>query len=261
MSEKTIVGDLISFRGLVYAPLNENGVIFLFGKVAEDLNMYIEEIKPGFPDCIGKRFIGKGWESVAIEFEFKSSNFKLHKHDPKKCDIIVCWENDWKDCPLEVIELKTEIIGMENKPVLRPDKKVPPSKDISLGIFLNNSNENVKKWYNQLYEKMTAYDDNIWAKITASCSNWYSPLKSFVSIKKPPAQSITIECYSGKDAISGTTILNKQRSPNWSKFQIKDDADIPKAVDILMESHKRIKKAISEGKTTGIFSDGEQLKL
>lgn len=48
MAKKSIVGDLINFRGLVYSPMNENGVIFLFGKVVEDLNMYIEEIKPGY---------------------------------------------------------------------------------------------------------------------------------------------------------------------------------------------------------------------
>lgn len=59
MSEKSIVGDLINFRGLVYSPMNENGVIFLFGKIAHDLNMYVEEIKSGFPDCIARRFIGK----------------------------------------------------------------------------------------------------------------------------------------------------------------------------------------------------------
>ena len=34
--------------------------------------MYIEEIKPGFPDCIGRRFNGKGWERVRIEFEYFS---------------------------------------------------------------------------------------------------------------------------------------------------------------------------------------------
>jgi hypothetical protein len=70
MAKKSIVGDLINFRGLVYSPMNENGVIFLFGKVVEDLNMYIEEIKPGYPDCVGRRFTGKGWEEVSIEFEF-----------------------------------------------------------------------------------------------------------------------------------------------------------------------------------------------
>jgi hypothetical protein len=71
MTEKSIAGDLINFRGLVYALINENGVIFFFGKVVDDLNMNIEEIKPGFHDCIGRRFIGKGWERVAIEFEYQ----------------------------------------------------------------------------------------------------------------------------------------------------------------------------------------------
>ena len=42
MKSESVVGDLINFRGLVYSPLNENGVIFLFGKVMEDLNMYVE---------------------------------------------------------------------------------------------------------------------------------------------------------------------------------------------------------------------------
>ena len=27
-------------------------------------------------------------------------------HDPAKADIIVCWEHNWPECPLEVIELK-----------------------------------------------------------------------------------------------------------------------------------------------------------
>jgi hypothetical protein len=46
--DHSIAGDPANFRGLVYAPLNENGVIFLFGTVAGDLSMYVEEIKPGF---------------------------------------------------------------------------------------------------------------------------------------------------------------------------------------------------------------------
>jgi hypothetical protein len=104
VKERSIVGDLINFRGLVYSPINENGVIFLFGKVVEDLNMYIEEIKPGFPDCVGRRFVGKGWERVYIEFEYQSANFKAHGHEPENCDMIVCWEHDWLECPLEVIE-------------------------------------------------------------------------------------------------------------------------------------------------------------
>ncbi|MBD3351570.1 MAG: hypothetical protein GF364_08790 [Candidatus Lokiarchaeota archaeon] len=53
------------------------------------------------------------WQRVRIEFEYVSSNFQQHGHDPHQCDLIVCWEHDWKDCPLEVLELRTVINDLE----------------------------------------------------------------------------------------------------------------------------------------------------
>lgn len=107
--KRSIVGDPINFEGLIYGPLNENGVIFLFSKIHDKLGINIEAVQPGFPDAKGRRKSRKGWEDIWIEFEFKSSQFKAHNHDPKECDVIVCWEHDWKDCPIEVIELRTKI--------------------------------------------------------------------------------------------------------------------------------------------------------
>ncbi len=54
------------------------------------------------------------WERVRIEFEYKSSNFREHGHNPTKCDIIVCWEHDWKECPIKVVELKQVLAELEN---------------------------------------------------------------------------------------------------------------------------------------------------
>ena len=155
MSQRSVVGDLINFRGIVYAPVNENGVIFLFGKVAEDLNMYIEEIKPGFPDCVGRRFVGKGWERVSIEFEFLSSNFKQHGHNKDDCDLIVCWEHDWQDCPIEVIELKSEIMNLETHPVQRPGATEKGEKDLKkeMDTLIKGAGSipKVKEWYHQTF--------------------------------------------------------------------------------------------------------------
>ena len=108
-TKKAKYGKQIDFLGLRHAPLNKQGVIYLFGMLSKRLGFIIEAVRTDFPDCEGKRRIpGKRgrWERVAIEFEYKSSNFKEHRHNPNECDVIVCWENDWKDCPVEVISLK-----------------------------------------------------------------------------------------------------------------------------------------------------------
>ena len=90
--KKIQFGEPIDFRGLRFAPINEQGVVYLFGLIANDLNMRVESIQQGYPDCTAIRYVGRGkWERVNIEFEFKSSNFD---HDPDKCDILVCWEDD-----------------------------------------------------------------------------------------------------------------------------------------------------------------------
>lgn len=105
-TDRVILGERIDFRGLIHAPINEMGVVFLFGMVAEELGFVIESIQAGFPDCEGKRRLNKNrWQSVRIEFEYVSSNFLVHRHDVSKCDLIVCWKHDWNNCPLEVISL------------------------------------------------------------------------------------------------------------------------------------------------------------
>jgi hypothetical protein len=104
-------------RGLRHAPINEQGVVFLFGIVAYELGFIVEAVHAGYPDCEAKRRLdadGERWLKVRIEFEFRSRNFVAHGHDPAACDVIVCWEHDWPDCPLEVVELRRvidELVG------------------------------------------------------------------------------------------------------------------------------------------------------
>jgi len=102
-----LVGPPINFRGLIYAPVNENGVIFLFSKVAEDLGITIEGIQVKFPDAFGKKYEKDKGYPITIEFEYRSSEYERHGHPKDGCNLIVCWEHDWKECPIQVIELKS----------------------------------------------------------------------------------------------------------------------------------------------------------
>jgi hypothetical protein len=112
LDNRQVYGDPIDFRGLRHEPVNENGVVFLFGMVAHDLGYRVEAIQIGFPDCEAKRRIDRGqWQTVQIEFEYESKNFEDHRHDPKKCDVIVCWIHNWTECPddIEVLALSDVI--------------------------------------------------------------------------------------------------------------------------------------------------------
>ena len=102
------VGEPINFRGMVYAPLNEAGVVLLFSKVMDDLGIIYESSPPSGFDMVGRMRTDKGLELKYFEFEYRSSNFKAHGHDAAMVDYLVCWEHDWADCQqdLEVIELR-----------------------------------------------------------------------------------------------------------------------------------------------------------
>lgn len=107
-----LYGEPIDFRGLRHAPINEQGVVYLFGMVSRELGFYVEAIQQGFPDCEGKYLHDPSknlWAKARIEFEFRASGFREHGHDAEQCDFIVCWINDWQECPITVIELRREI--------------------------------------------------------------------------------------------------------------------------------------------------------
>ncbi len=46
------VGPRIDFPGLTYAPINEQGVVLLFGMLADDVGFSVESIRVQYPDAI-----------------------------------------------------------------------------------------------------------------------------------------------------------------------------------------------------------------
>jgi hypothetical protein len=117
LKDRCSYGNPIDFPGLRHEPVNEQGVVLLFGMLAKDLGYVIEAAQHGFPDCEAKRRVGpERWQRVRIEFEFESRNFWEHGHPASGCDVIVCWRHNWKECPenIEVVELSSVIKSLAN---------------------------------------------------------------------------------------------------------------------------------------------------
>lgn len=88
----------------------ENWVIFRFAcKVSQMEDIDIVFRGKGTDAILIKHENGEIVKAFNIEFEEHSSNFKVHKHDPSKCDLIVCAYDDWKKkypnekCPVPVL--------------------------------------------------------------------------------------------------------------------------------------------------------------
>jgi Homing endonuclease associated repeat len=107
---RPVYGPQIIFPGLAHEPVDEMGVVYVFGMVAHRLGFAVLRTQPNFPDCEALREVQPGkWQRVRIEFEYESRNFAKHRHNKDGCDLIVCWRHNWAECPsnLEVIELRS----------------------------------------------------------------------------------------------------------------------------------------------------------
>ena len=117
LQKRPTYGEPLDFPALRHEPVNEQGVVLLFGMVAKHLGYVVESVQAAFPDCEAKRQIApRRWQRVNIEFEFESRNFRDHGHPLTGCDVIVCWHHNWPDCPahIEVLELSTLIKSLRN---------------------------------------------------------------------------------------------------------------------------------------------------
>jgi len=119
------------FCGLVYAPSYEQEVVALFFLLLQHMErrFVVEEVRQDFPDCSLWEFTAAGTRTCKrVEFEIQSGDFAAHGHDPANCDLIVCWEHNWRQCPIEVVELRSEWqrLSDPHRFLLYPDQQRRP---------------------------------------------------------------------------------------------------------------------------------------
>jgi hypothetical protein len=103
LAEQPICGRPLNYLSMLHEPTNEQGVVLLFGMMAEKLGFLIDNVRTGFPDCDAKRRVGPNeFQRIRIEFEYLSSRFN---HPEEGCDLVVCWKHDTDKLKVEVLEL------------------------------------------------------------------------------------------------------------------------------------------------------------
>jgi len=256
--DRKIVGSPLNFRGLVYAPINEQGVVYLFGLIANDLNIRVESIQQGYPDCTAVRFAGKGkWERINIEFEFKSSGFD---HDPDKCDVLVCWEDDLPEGKresikgLQIYELKN-LINTPEVPNIQPkdpEENVEEVKyDLDYHFKRRNVNKDIQDLFVQLDKKIRDIDESIWVKFAQTAITYYSPEKTFVYLALQK-NSLALDIFTGQKKIEG--VQNIRNHENWGTLHVHNKNELAIAISAIKESFEYIREAIKNNENTGWYA-------
>jgi hypothetical protein len=143
--EKSIVGELVGKRGIVYAPVNRAGVLLIFSRLLDEFDMLIEEVAPDCSYLISRRRMDTGqpgtgyWERVKIALACSSTELKeitkSNEDAQGSADLLICWQHDWPDCPIEAFELRSLFAA---KPATQGE---PTSTEMSLNEMLpENSN-------------------------------------------------------------------------------------------------------------------------
>lgn len=84
-------------------PKNEAETISLFQLIEQRIGWRIVHLQRKYPDAVIENDSG---DKLICEFEYQSRNFQCHNHDPERCDLIICWEDNWPDSPIPVQALK-----------------------------------------------------------------------------------------------------------------------------------------------------------
>jgi len=131
LPDRPVYGSPMLLPELAHEPVNEMGVLYVFGMLARFLGFVVHRLQPEFPDCEAMREMAKGqWQRVRIEFEFESRNFLIHRHAPEDCDLIVCWVHNWPECPVQVLELKKVV---QTIAAMARDRETPTFKGETRG--------------------------------------------------------------------------------------------------------------------------------
>lgn len=198
-------------------PRNELQVRELFAGKLSDYGYRLIASHSEFPDWL---LLDTANKFVYAEVEHRSSTFEYHGHNPKLCDLIVCWEHDWPEHSLPVLELFTGT-------TYETDRTPSPTSRASLTV--NFSGSLFRHAYGKIRASQAARTDHI--------VNRYQVLRDEGKSDGEAIKLTALECGTTKVNVRG--ILNR-REARQKKYSGGKSARVCGRVEaLLLEGHNK----------------------
>jgi len=248
MVSKEIVGAPLNFRGMIYAPTNEQGVVFLFANISNDLGFKVENVQTEFPDCTALRKIGPDkYQRVRIEFEMYSKNFNEHRHDPSQCDIIVCWKHNWPEYPkadIEIISIFDEIKELEKIEEESVEESLEElatitgeEKEIANFFIQRNIPLEIKKIFYELKDVMDEAKIDYVLNVAKTAITFRNSGTNFL-YTIPQTKQIKLYFRVNPDKYDFLTPLHDKYRADWPEFKLTENNKnkIPELITIIKDA-------------------------
>jgi hypothetical protein len=235
----SIVGDPLNDPGFRFAPTNAKGVLLLFVRKIDEFHMYVEEVPEAFPDCIVRQRTERGWKRLAVICAFYSSSLRPQVSTLSSCDLVVCWEHDWPDCPLEVLKLRKVRLEAASPPAHAGERQ-------RLGGYLTRQPAHMQRVFRRLDQGIRALTPHILSKTTkgrkgAGGVSYYAPELRFCGVDfLRTGRGLTFSVFTGGQRWDG---VKPSLSAPWGFLTVRTEADLPRAIPLAKAAFEARKQA------------------
>jgi hypothetical protein len=122
-------------------------------------------------------------------------------------------------------------------------------------LFLSrNTQPQVQQWCQKVEQGLREWNLGIWTTVTSSYFSIWTPSSDRAFAKmEPQVKRLRIECFSRGESLPGTEVV-RSGSPRWAKFFVTSADQVADALQILKESHDRLKAAIAADEPMNYYS-------
>jgi hypothetical protein len=263
-----LVGDVLDFRGILFALVTPEEVKDLLLTLLPDLQMRGVTY---WPDGMGsmQRRVGEAWQKLQVVFAVHSQEVKGHIAATGPIDLVICYIDDGVDCPVEVLPLKprttTEVSARPEASRVLPTSLPEPEAEVlsaiaepvDLDTYLARRSAATRYLFQRLHQAIRALSPEIRMTVIRGQRDqggmsYASPERVFLFVTFQKQHGLGVMAFTRRQTWPQVKPLS---APLWGSLRVRTEGELARAIEVAKQSYGAIKAAIARGEPTGMRGD------
>jgi hypothetical protein len=253
------VGDVLDFRGILFAPVTPEEVKDLLLTLLPDLGMRAVHYQPDGTGSVQQR-VGEAWQRRQVVFAVHSQDVKGHIAAMGPIDLVICYVDDWGDCPVDVRPLKphtkTEVSGALQTSLSEPEGEVLSAitEPTDLDTHLARRSAATRHLFRRFNQAIRALSPEIRMTVTHGQRDqggvsYASPERVFLFVNFQKQHGLSVAAFTRGQTWPSVRPLSAHL---WGSLRIRTEGELARAIEVARQSYGAIKAAIAHREPTGM---------